>query len=43
MRERRGTGSGTCIVKNLVELQGGRVNVESQSGKGTMFRFTASS
>jgi len=29
-----------CIVKNLVELQGGRVNVESQLGKGTMFRFT---
>lgn len=40
VREMPGTGLGLCIVKNLVELQGGQITVESQLGKGTTFSFT---
>jgi len=35
-----GTGLGLCIVKSLVEMQGGRLRVESESGKGTTMTFT---
>jgi signal transduction histidine kinase len=40
VREVPGTGLGLCIVKNLVELQGGRIGVKSQIGKGTTIEFT---
>lgn len=39
-REHAGTGLGLALVRSLTELHGGRVEVESAPGKGSLFRVT---
>jgi PAS domain S-box-containing protein len=41
-RQYGGTGLGTTISKQLVELMGGRIDLQSREGRGTQFEFTLS-
>jgi signal transduction histidine kinase len=37
--KKRGTGLGLSIVRQILDLHGGSIDVESEAGKGTTFRI----
>jgi two-component system phosphate regulon sensor histidine kinase PhoR len=39
-REAGGTGLGLAIAKHLIEVQGGRIWVDSEIGEGSRFHFS---
>ena len=38
-RKSEGSGIGLCIVKDIVEIHGGKIEVESKINLGTTFRI----
>ena len=38
--DQRGTGLGLTIIKHIIEMHGGKVYVDTQLGRGTIFLFT---
>ncbi|MBR8832143.1 MAG: Adaptive-response sensory-kinase SasA [Chroococcopsis gigantea SAG 12.99] len=38
--DRENTGIGLSIVKKILEIEGGKISLESELGKGSTFRFT---